>query len=170
MQLQGALHDLLIHPESTTQCKLVVRTHERRSECSTFTKGHSVCAMRPHVLHSVLQPCSRQEEGHTAQTRAIHWNLVLERWNLCTWLEHIHRHTAQPCLDLLQCQNSQWLAARRSDHGGSQTRTRQHPGIPMRWDSGWVQTVADVVGDMRNQDKVKEKTQLKADTLYQAVF
>ena len=91
-------------------------------------------------------------------------------WKLCTWLEHIHRHTAQPCLDLLQCQNSQWLAARRSDHGGSQTRTRQHPGIPMRWDSGWVQTVADVVGDMRNQDKVKEKTQLKADTLYQAVF
>ena len=91
-------------------------------------------------------------------------------WKLCTWLEHIHRHPAQPCLELLQCQNAQWLASRRSDFGGSQTRTRQHPGMPMRWDTGWVQAVADVVGDLQNPGKDKEVTARKADVLYRIVF
>ena len=91
-------------------------------------------------------------------------------WKLCTWLEHIHRHPAQPCLEPLQCQNSQWLESRRRDSGGSQTRTRQHPGVPMRWDSGWVQTLADVVGDMENRGTDKQQIEKKADTLYQVVF
>ena len=77
-----------------------------------------------------------------------------------------HWHTAQPCLELLECQNAQWLASRRDEFGGRQTRTQQHPGILVRWDTGWVQEVQDIAGDWPNPDKDKQKTTEKANALY----
>ena len=91
-------------------------------------------------------------------------------WKLCSWMEHIHRHPEQPCLDALLCQNSAWLQARRHDLGGRRTQTRTHAGPPIRWDSGWVQAITDQIGEWNNPEKTKAKTSEKANHLYDYVF
>ena len=87
-------------------------------------------------------------------------------WKIVTWMEHIHRHPCQPCLDLLLCQNSNWLQSRRAEYGGRRTRSRANPGVPMRWETGWLQAMED----WSNEAKDKSVTARRADQLHALIF
>ena len=91
-------------------------------------------------------------------------------WKLCSWMEHIHRHPEQPCLDALLCQNAEWLQERRIEYGGRRTQSRTHPGPPIRWDNGWIQVITEQIDHWGNAEKVKAETSLKANLLYDHVY
>ena len=95
-----------------------------------------------------------------------HWHC----WKLISWMEHIHRHPEQPCLEALLCQNAEWLQARRSDLGGRRTQSRTHAGPPIRWDSGWVQAITERIAHWDNAEKTKAVTSEKANLLHEHVF
>ena len=88
-------------------------------------------------------------------------------WKICTWMEHMHRHPRQPCLDLLMCQSSEWLQARRAEYGGRRTKSRVDPGVPIRWDTGWL---CELNTTWENEGKEKSVTAKRADMLYDFIF
>ena len=88
-------------------------------------------------------------------------------WKICTWMEHMHRHPRQPSLDLLRCQNAEWLQARRAEYGGRRTKSRVDPSFPIRWETGWL---CELDTTWENEGKEKSVTAMRADLLYEFIF
>ena len=98
---------------------------------------------------------------------------------LVSWVMHLHRHKDLPSFLILQCQNDEWLRARRERIGrfgksrsidAGETRTRQHSGYPLRWATGWYEALAFQGHGWENSNRDKELITTVAQLLYSVVW
>ena len=119
--------------------------------------------------------------NHEVRAAKVAVDLDIRRricFRLCSWVEHLHRHTSQFASDVLHCQGTDWLRQLRADlappksgHAQSgRTQTRAGAGEPFRWNFGWMEEIESVDDGWPNPDKLKGRTSAKADALFDLIF
>ena len=97
-------------------------------------------------------------------------------YKLCTWVEHMFRHTDRPSFHLIQSQDDTWLetcrylanrfSSTRTATAG-ETGTRSGPGHPLRWGGVWLASVSEHFGGWGNEAKDRAVTKAKASFVVQ---
>ena len=98
---------------------------------------------------------------------------------IVSWVMHLHRHKDSPGFLLLQCQNDEWLRSQRErigsfgksrSLGAGETRTRTHSGFPLRWASGWYETLASCGQGWENPNRDKGCIKTNAQLLHAIIW